>query len=317
MGLLYDQLLYCSAQKQSASYLQSVQRDKSMVQVLGTTKILGVMGSPVTHSLSPVMHNAALAAMKLDYVYIPLPVAIADLEVAVSGLKAIEALQGFNLTIPHKQEIMPLLDRVDQIAQAVGAVNTVKRFGDQWIGTNTDVAGFIAPLKSLALNWSETPAVIIGSGGAAKAVVAACLQLGCPVIHVVGRDPKKMKRFHGQMTSQLHDYNLRVHTWNSLPSLLEIAGLVVNATPIGMAQDPNTPVSETEMALLPQNAIAYDLIYTPRPTQFLKLASARGLKTIDGLEMLLNQGAIALEFWLEQPVPIDVMHQALLNRLES
>ncbi|MEE3715985.1 shikimate dehydrogenase [Tumidithrix elongata RA019] len=288
-----------------------------MGQVLGTTKILGVMGCPVTHSLSPVMHNAALTVMKLDYVYIPLPVAIADLTIAVSGLKAISALQGFNLTIPHKQEIMPLLDRVDEIAQSVGAVNTVKRLEDEWIGTNTDVAGFLAPLKALSLNWNKIPAVILGSGGAARAVIAGCLQLGCPAIHIVGRDSKKMKRFHGQMTSQLKDYNLRVHTWSSLPNLLEIAGLVVNATPIGMAEDPNTPISKEDMALLPDSAIAYDLIYTPRPTQFLQLAAARGLKAIDGLDMLLHQGAIALEFWVGQPAPIDVMQQALLNQLAS
>jgi shikimate dehydrogenase len=286
-----------------------------MGQVLGTTQILGVMGSPVTHSLSPVMHNAALTAMQLDYIYIPLPVAIADLTVAIAGLKTVGALQGFNLTIPHKQEIMPLLDRVDAIAQSVGAVNTVKRVEDGWIGTNTDVAGFLAPLKLLSVNWNETPAVILGSGGAAKAVVAACLQLGCPAIHIIGRDPKKMKRFHGQMTSQLRDYSLRVHTWSSLSSLLEIAGLVINATPIGMAADPNTPISAEDMALLPATAIVYDLIYTPRPTQFLQLAMARGLHAIDGLEMLLHQGAIALEFWTGQPAPIDVMQQALLERL--
>ncbi|CAN1210103.1 shikimate dehydrogenase [Tumidithrix helvetica PCC 7403] len=288
-----------------------------MGQVLGTTKLLGVMGCPVTHSLSPVMHNAALTVMQLDYVYIPLPVAIDDLTVAVSGLKAVSALQGFNLTIPHKQEIMPMLDRVDGIAQAVGAVNTVKRVEDGWVGTNTDVAGFLAPLKSLALNWHRIPAVILGSGGAARAAIAGCLQLGCSAIHIVGRDSKKMKRFHGQMTSQLNDYNLRVHTWNSLPNLLEIAGLVVNATPIGMAEDPNTPISAEDMALLPESAIVYDLIYIPRPTRFLQLATARGLKAMDGLDMLLHQGAIALEFWVGQPAPIDVMQQALLNQLAS
>jgi shikimate dehydrogenase len=283
--------------------------------VLGTTKILGIMGFPVSHSLSPVMHNAAIAALGLDYVYVPFPIPVADLPTAIAGLKAIQSVQGFNLTIPHKVEVIPLLDEVMPIAQAVGAVNTVKRVGDRWVGTNTDVAGFLEPLKHLDCDWKNRPALIIGSGGAAKAVVAACLELGCPVIHVVGRDPKKMKKFHGAMTSQLHDYNLRVHPWISIPHLLEIAGLVVNATPIGMANDPNTPISEAEMALLPDHAIAYDLIYTPRPTKFLQIAASRGLKAIDGLEMLINQGAIGLEFWLEQPVPIEIMRKALLNHL--
>jgi shikimate dehydrogenase len=286
-------------------------------RIFGTTKILGVMGFPVSHSLSPVMHNAAIAAMGLDYVYVPLPIAVEDLPTAIAGLKAIQSVQGFNLTIPHKVEVMPLLDEVLPIAKAVGAVNTVKRVGDRWIGTNTDVAGFLNPLKQINCDWQNTPALILGSGGAAKAVVAACLELGCPVIHVVGRDPKKMKKFHGAMTSQLHDYNLRVHPWASIPHLLEIAGIVINATPIGMASDPNTPISEAEMQILPDHAIAYDLIYTPRPTKFLQIAAARGLKAIDGLEMLINQGAIGLEFWLDQPVPIEIMRQALLQHLDS
>jgi shikimate dehydrogenase len=286
-------------------------------RILGTTKILGVMGFPVSHSLSPVMHNAAIAAMGVDYVYVPFPIPVEQLPAAIAGLKAVQSVQGFNLTIPHKVEVMPLLDEVLPIAKAVGAVNTVKRVGEPWVGTNTDVAGFLEPLKKLSCDWANTPAVILGSGGAAKAVVAACLELGCSVIHVVGRDPKKMKKFHGAMTSQLHDYNLRIHPWVSIPHLLEVAGIVINATPIGMASDPNTPISEAEMNLLPDHAIAYDLIYTPRPTKFLQIAAARGLKAIDGLEMLINQGAIGLEFWLEQTVPIEIMRQALLQHLDT
>ena len=285
--------------------------------ILGTTKILGVMGFPVSHSLSPVMHNAAIAAMGVDYVYVPFPIPVEQLPAAIAGLKAVQSVQGFNLTIPHKVEVMPLLDEVLPIAKAVGAVNTVRRVGERWVGTNTDVAGFLEPLKKLNCDWANTPALILGSGGAAKAVVAACLELGCSVIHVVGRDPKKMKKFHGAMTSQLHDYNLRIHPWVSIPHLLEVAGIVINATPIGMASDQNTPISETEMNLLADHAIAYDLIYTPRPTKFLQIAAARGLKAIDGLEMLINQGAIGLEFWLEQTVPIEIMRQALLQHLDT
>jgi shikimate dehydrogenase len=283
--------------------------------VSGTTKILGVMGFPVSHSLSPVMHNAAIAAMQLDYVYVPLPIPVEDLGAAIAGLRAIKSLHGFNLTIPHKIEVMPLLDEILPIAKSVGAVNTVKRIDDRLVGTNTDVAGFLEPLKKIEVNWSETPALILGCGGAAKAVLAACLELGCPMIHVVGRDPKKLKKFHGNMTSQLRDYNLRVHPWASLPHLLEIAGLVINATPIGMGSDPHTPINHGEMLLLPNQAIAYDLIYTPRPTRFLQLATARGLRAIDGLEMLIHQGAIALEFWLDRPVPIEIMRQALLSKI--
>lgn len=277
------------------------------------------MGSPVTHSLSPVMHNAAIAVMGLDYVYVPLPVAIADLVTAVKGLKTIGAVEGFNLTIPHKQEIIPLLDEISDTARAVGAVNTVKRVKDTWIGTNTDIAGFLVPLLKLERNWQNDPAVILGCGGAAKAVVAACLQLECPVIHVVGRDREKLERFHGEIAAHLQNLSLRIHEWSDLSSLLAVAGIVINTTPVGMtnqiANHPDTPISATQMQLIPPGAIAYDLIYTPRPTQFLKLAAARGLIAIDGLEMLLHQGAIALEFWVGRQAPIAVMHQALLDAI--
>jgi shikimate dehydrogenase len=293
---------------------------KLMNQVRGTTKILGVMGSPVTHSFSPVMHNAAIAALGLDYVYVPFPVAIADLTTVVKGLKAVGSVEGFNLTIPHKQEIIPLLDRISDTARAIGAVNTVKRSGDEWVGTNTDVAGFLVPLLKLGRSWHQHAAVVLGCGGAAKAVVAACLQLGFYVIHVVGRDRQKLDRFKSEVTAHLHDLNLCIHEWSDLSSVLEVAGIVINTTPIGMtsnmANNSDTPISSTQMQLIPAGAIAYDLIYTPRPTQFLKLAAARGLIAIDGLEMLLHQGAIALEFWVGRQAPIEIMHQALLSALD-
>jgi len=285
------------------------------MKVLGTTKILGIIGNPVSHSLSPVMHNAAIASMGLDYVYVPFSVNITDLATAVNGLGAIATVVGFNLTIPHKQEIMPLLDQITDVAKAVGAVNTVKRVDSGWIGTNTDVHGFLVPLKELDRDWQNIPAVVLGSGGAAKAAVAGCFELGCPVVHVVGRDVLKLKEFHRTMTGQLKTHGLRVHTWSNVDPLLAVAGLVINTTPIGMGTDLGSnfgsPLTLPQINLMPQRAIAYDLIYTPRPTQFLKMAMAQGLVAIDGLKMLLHQGAIALEFWTGKPAPIAVMAKAL------
>ena len=285
------------------------------MKVLGTTKILGIIGNPVSHSLSPVMHNAAIASMGLDYVYVPFSVNITDLATAVHGLGAIATVVGFNLTIPHKQEIMPLLDQITDVARAVGAVNTVKRVDSGWIGTNTDVHGFLVPLKELDRDWQNIPAVVLGSGGAAKAAVAGCFELGCPVVYVVGRDVLKLKEFHRTMTGQLKTHGLRVHTWSNVDPLLAVAGLVINTTPIGMGTDLGSnfgsPLTLPQINLMPQRAIAYDLIYTPRPTQFLKMAMAQGLVAIDGLKMLLHQGAIALEFWTGKPAPIAVMAEAL------
>jgi shikimate dehydrogenase len=175
------------------------------------------------------------------------------------------------------------------------------------------VIGFIAPLKALAHDWSQAIALVLGNGGSARAIVAGCAQLGCSEIWVVGRDPEKLEAFwaswqHSSLVSQLS-----VHGWNELPALLPQANLVVNTTPIGMHPNVSqSPLNEAEMQNLRPGVIAYDLIYTPRPTQFLQLAQAQGAIAFDGLEMLVQQGAAALELWLQHPVPVDVMRQSLL-----
>lgn len=286
-----------------------------MQTIKGTTKLLGVIGSPIEHSLSPVMHNAAIAALGLDYVYLPFPIKPEQLAEAIAGFSAI-GLVGFNVTIPHKQAIIPLLTEVSPVAQAVGAVNTVWRTNNGWSGTNTDVEGFLAPLKAYNWDWQKKVAVILGNGGAARAVVAGCCQLGFAEIHVVGRDRDKLIVFQNSWSNSPLAVNISVHLWEDLPQLLPQASLLVNTTPIGMHPHVDeTPVDATVMAKLPTSAIAYDLIYTPNPTQFLKIAQANGAVAIDGLEMLVQQGATALQIWLQQPVPADIMRQSLKQRL--
>lgn len=280
-----------------------------MPLITGTTQLLGVIGDPVTHSLSPLMHNAAIAHLGLDLAYVPLPVKPQDLAAAIAGFEAIH-LVGFNLTIPHKQAILPFLSQISDVAQAVGAVNTVWQTPQGWHGTNTDVEGFLAPLQALGRDWSETTAVVLGNGGAARAVVAGCIQLGCPEIYVVGRSAAKLAAFpQGQ--------NIQVCTTASLPELLPRAGLLVNTTPVGMApQVEASPIEGDIMDGLQAGAIAYDLIYVPNPTRFLQLAQARGAVPIDGLEMLVQQGAAALRIWTgQQQVPVEVMRGVLRSHL--
>ena len=192
--------------------------------IQGTTQLLGVIGYPVKHSMSPVMHNAAIATLNLDYVYLPFPIAPADLKTAVDGFAAV-GLRGFNITIPHKQTIMPLLTEISDVAQAIGAVNTVWWSDKGWCGTNTDALGFMAPLR--ARSWSETKALILGNGGAARAVVAACHQLGCSEIWVVGRSPEKLDAFAKSWQTSALKPTISIHAWESLAQLLPQAGLVV------------------------------------------------------------------------------------------
>lgn len=286
-----------------------------MGAIAGTTKLLGVIGHPVKHSLSPVMHNAAIASLGLDYVYLPLPVKPEDLEVAIAGFAAIN-LKGFSITIPHKQAIIPFLSEVSPVAQAVGAVNTVWRTEKGWAGTNTDVEGFLAPLRENNRDWSQTTAAVLGNGGAARAVVAGCAQLGCAEVRVFGRSWEKLNDFLDSWLDSPLPVKLSVHRWEELSNLISKTDLLVNATPIGMHPHVDrSPLDAGVIEKLPTNAIAYDLIYTPNPTQFLKQAQISGAIAIDGLEMLVQQGAAALEIWLQQPAPVDIMRQSLSEHL--
>ena len=280
--------------------------------IQGTTQLLGVIGYPVKHSFSPAMHNAALAHLGLDFAYLPFAIAPPDLPTAIDGFAAI-GVQGFNITIPHKQTILPLLNDVTASAQAIGAVNTVWRTDQGWSGTNTDVTGFLAPLKTR--DWTGQTALILGNGGAARAVVAACAELGIAQINVLGRSPEKLQAFLDSWQGATFADRISVHPWDALETILPQTHLLVNSTPLGMAPHADaSPLNPSQMARLPQTAVAYDLIYTPRPTQFLKLAAERGLTAIDGLEMLVQQGAAALEIWTQRSAPVDVMRTALLEQ---
>ena len=286
-----------------------------MRSITGKTKLLGIIGDPVEHSLSPVMHNAAIADLGLDYIYVPFPVK-QDLDKAIAGFTA-TGIVGFNITIPHKQKIIPLLTEISDDAANIGAVNTVWRTESGWKGTNTDAVGFIAPLKAMSRNWTQITPVVLGNGGAARAVIAGLTNLGCSEIHVVGRNADKLARFY---QSWSHASNISsiliIHNWDSLNSLIPAADLLVNTTPVGMSPHTDaSPVDKALMQKLKAGAIAYDLIYTPNPTQFLKLAQDRGATAIDGLEMLLQQGVAALEIWLQQPVPVEVMRNSLKEYL--
>jgi shikimate dehydrogenase len=290
------------------------------MKITGKTRLLAVIGDPVRHSMSPLMHNAALQELGLDFVYVALPIAGADLAAAIAGLSAID-LAGFNITLPHKQAIMPHLQGISDSAQAVGAVNTVWRSARGWEGTNTDVEGFIAPLKALDRDWSIARVICLGNGGAARAVVAGAQQLGCAAIQVFGRNVEKLAQFQtswqGSALGADLAQRLTVHPWADLATAIGAADLIVNTTPIGMSpQIEANPLSATEVAAIRPGTIAYDLIYVPRPTQFLQQAQVQGAIAIDGLEMLVQQGAAALRIWAKtETVPVATMRRTLEQHL--
>lgn len=288
--------------------------------ISGHTALAGVLGDPVRHSLSPAMHNAALRELGLDWAYLALPVAPADLATVVRGLEALDC-RGLNVTLPHKQAVAALAAELTPLAARLGAVNTlVRRVEGGWLGTNTDVEGFLAPLRE-AEGWAGAEAVVLGCGGSARAVVAGLSELGFARIRLAARNPERLAAFTadcGRWAPALEGL-----AWESLEPALAAAALVVNTTPVGMASagDPaaalRSPLEPAELAALAATATVYDLIYTPRPTALLRAAAARGCRAIDGLEMLVQQGAAALRLWSGcAEVPVAAMREAALGQLE-
>ena len=292
--------------------------------ISGQTALVGVIGDPVRHSLSPAMQNAALRAMGLDWVFLALPAPAERFAAVVASLETL-GCRGLNVTIPHKQAACALADELSPLAQRVGAVNTlVRRSGGGWFGTNTDVEGFCAPLRENGpQRWRGQRALVLGCGGSARAVVAGLVELGCGAIDVAGRDPARLQAFVNDCATWAPQ--LQPLDWNSAGALeasLAAAALVVNTTPVGMrsADDPQAvercPLSPEQLDQLSAGSTVYDLIYTPRPTRLLQEAGARGCTAIDGLEMLVQQGAAALRHWSgRQDVPVALMRQALLEQL--
>jgi shikimate dehydrogenase len=270
------------------------------------------------------MHNAALAELGLNWVYLAMPTSADQLAVVLQGLEAIDC-RGLNVTLPHKQAVAGLCRSLSPLAQRVGAVNTLVRHQQGgWLGENTDVEGFLAPLRSTEQNWQGRRAVVLGCGGSARAVVAALVELGCSSIAMAGRSSDRLAGLLA--TCQSWAPQLRGLEWaegsTALAESLALADLVVNTTPVGMAAAGNPdaarhcPLSPGELETLQPSATVYDLIYTPRPTALLLAANQRGCRGFDGLEMLVQQGAASLRRWsgLEQ-VPVVAMRAAALAQL--
>jgi len=282
-------------------------------RITASTRKVGLIGWPVTHSFSPRMHNAAFREANLDWVYLPLPVtpAAGNLEQALRGLAAL-GFAGANVTIPHKQNVLPYLSEVSGTARSVGAVNTLTVDSDSAIvGDNTDVYGFLAPLQELAGSLQGSRALLLGAGGAARSVAYGLMQAGCAHLAMYNRTVAKAQRLRASLAPCRSPMEWRILTRSEQMS--EVAAevsLVVNSTSVGMF--PHVAASP-----LPEDfpwhssLIAYDLVYNPRETRFLAHARAHGATCIDGLEMLLFQGAKSFEIWTDQSPPLATMRSQL------
>jgi shikimate dehydrogenase len=281
------------------------------------TAVYAVIGWPIAHSRSPAMHNAAFASMAIDAVYVPLAVPEARLSAAVAALR-VQGISGFNVTLPHKHAIIALLDEVDAAAQAIGAVNTVWRKGKRLLGTNTDGAGLCASLCEHDVTLAGSEAVVLGTGGAARAAVVGLAQAGVSSITIAGRRPEQARGLAAELEKACG--RTRLSSTDLGPGLARAcagATLLIQATSatLGDTLEATAFADALPLAALPANAVVCDLVYKPRQTTVMRRATERGLRTVDGLGMLLHQGALAFTQFTQRPAPLDVMRDALLAGL--
>jgi shikimate dehydrogenase len=283
------------------------------MQITATTRLVTLLGFPVEHSLSPAIHNPAFEAKGIDAAYVATPVRREALADAVSGLRAMHFL-GANVTIPHKQAVLPLLDSVSDTARAIGAVNTISCIdsGDERLrlrGDNTDVAGFVMPLKKHADRLQGAGATVLGAGGAARAVVYGLLNyFRLDRLTIAARRPEQAETLASEFLSYTRDTTLTATVLSEAP--VRASRLVVNATPVGMHPDTaDTPWSTASDFSAGQ--IVYDLVYNPRLTRFLRDADERGASVIGGLDMLIGQAADAFRQWTGHDLPSELVRQQL------
>lgn len=269
--------------------------------ITSRTQLVGLLGYPIEHSVSPAMHNAAFAHLGLDWAYLPRPVLPDRLGEALRGLPAL-GFRGANLTIPHKEQALAYLDDVTPEARALGAVNTITIEDYRLVGHNTDADGFLAALTEAG--GQHQRAVVMGAGGAARAVVYVLRKLGVAVT-VANRTLERARRLSVDVCAL---------DASSLGAALKQADLLVNATPVGMWPAVEASPLPEGLALAPDLTVC-DLVYNPVETRLLQQARLAGAKTISGLGMLVYQGAAAFRLWTGLAPPLEVMRQAAMQNL--
>lgn len=263
---------------------------------------VGLIGDPVEHSLSPAFQQPAFDSLGLGVRYELWPTPSAAIPQRLAMLRSGEAF-GANVTVPHKEAFYRAVDTCSARAQRAGAVNTIIARDGRLHGDNTDIHGFIVPLHERGFSFATRTVVVLGAGGAARGVLVALLEAGATRIHVVNRTHERAVA----IAQELDPARITALPQAQLPRLAAQTALLVNATSIGWA-DTSLPLDPTLFTLLPGDAIAYDLTY--RTTGFLRAAAEFGVSTIDGLPMLVHQGARSFELWTGVPAPVDLMLQA-------
>ena len=286
----------------------------------GKTRILGVIGDPIEHTFSPAMHNAGLNALNFNYIYLPFHVKAQRLSAAIEGAKAL-GIQGLNVTIPHKQDIIDSLDEIDAVAEMIGAVNTVQFNcnGDEILtkGFNTDGYGCVRAIEEKA-SVKDKKVTITGAGGASRAVAFQIANSGISELSLLNRNADKAESLANDLKTNLGaigiDININAYDLDDLKRELDSSDIFIDTTPIGMF--PNVDDKSIASAdMLHEDLVVNDIVYTPMETSLIKEAKKANAEVVYGYKMLLYQGIRSFEIWLGQEAPVDVMEKALLDVL--
>ena len=282
--------------------------------VSGKTKVCGVIGDPIEHTMSPAMHNTAFEKLGLDYLYVPFRVSAEELASAIEGRRALN-IRGLNVTIPHKVSVIPLLDKLDPLAEKIGAVNTIANYDGMLTGYNTDATGFLQALLEHGIEPDGKNTVILGAGGASRAISFTLAERGAHLIILNRKLELDWAEELAGRISQTFQQNIKAfeHNEENLSMALAKADILVNATSVGMS--PDIKATPVPTRLLKPGLVVFDIVYNPLKTRLLREAEEAGSRTISGIDMLAWQGALAFETWTNFKAPLELMRQQAIEML--
>jgi shikimate dehydrogenase len=281
--------------------------------ISGKTQVCGVIGDPIEHTMSPVMHNAAFKKLGMDYWYVPFRVRKEELGKAIEGMRALN-IRGLNVTIPHKVAIIPFLDKVDPLVEKIGAVNTIVNDEGVLTGYNTDATGFLQALLEKGVEPEGKNIAILGAGGASRAISFILAERGAHLV-ILNRRLNRAEELADRISQFFGEVKALVLNEENLAMVLAKADVLVNATSIGMS--PNTDETLVPARLLNPSLVVFDIVYNPIKTRLLKEAEVAGAKTISGIDMLVWQGALAFEKWTGRKAPVELMREEAIKALEN
>lgn len=281
----------------------------------GKTRICGLIGNPVEHTLSPVIHNLLAEKYSQNLVYVPFLVEDAFLEQAISGAKALNVL-GCNVTVPYKSNVIPWLKELDPLAKKIGAVNTLVLTKDGYKGYNTDMPGLLRAMKSDGVAVTGKEVIILGAGGVARAVAYLMAQEQAKKIWVVNRTIEKAKEIEKEIKEQYLHCEIEAITYDNLTCLEGNGYLAIQATSVGLYPNDDEVIVEAK-SFYQKLEVAYDLIFNPKETMFMKLAKKEGVRAYNGLKMLLYQGIIAYELWTKTTVCETIIDEVYMRLREE